>query len=147
MTSTATTVSLAAPASVESDVSLVRLYVLRAMYLVLAIGGGIAFLPQLIGHEPTARGVIPSMLGALWALACFGLRYPLQMLPILLFELAWKTIWLVDYGLPQWMAGVNTPLFKEDFKMIALGPVIFMLVIPWGYVYRHYLKNQGTRWH
>ena len=147
MTSTPTTVSLAAPASVESEVSRVRLYVLRAMYLVLAIGGGIAFLPQLIGHEPTARGVIPSMLAGMWLLACFGLRYPLQMLPILLFELAWKTIWLVDYGLPQWMAGVNTPVFKEDFKMIALGPVIFILVIPWGYVYRHYLKNPGTRWH
>ena len=146
MTSTATTVSLTAPASVESDVSLVRLYVLRAMYLVLAIGGGIAFLPQLIGHSSTARGVIPSMLAGMWLLACFGLRYPLQMLPILLFELAWKTIWLVDYGLPQWRAGVNTPVFKEDFKAIALGPVIFILVIPWGYVYRHYLKKPGARW-
>src|SRR5581483_6991067 len=107
--------SLAAPASIESEVSLARLYVLRAMYLVLAIGGGIAFLPQLIGHAPTARGVIPSMLAGMWLLACFGLRYPVQMLPILLFELAWKTIWLVDYGLPQWMAGVNTPAFKEAF--------------------------------
>ena len=146
MSSTAS-VSLAAPASVESEVSLVRLYELRAMYLVLAIGGGVAFLPQLVGHEPTARGVIPSMLAGMWLLACFGLRYPLQMLPILLFELAWKTIWLADYGLPQWMAGVNTPVFKEDFKMIALGPVIFILVIPWGYVYRHYLKNPGKGWH
>jgi hypothetical protein len=147
MTSTAATVSLAAPAPVESEVSLARLYLLRAMYLVLVIGGGIVFLPQLIGHEPTARGVIPSMLGGLWVLACFGLRYPLQMLPILLFELAWKTIWLIDYGLPQWMAGVNTPQFKEDFKAIALGPVIFMLIIPWGYVIRHYLKKPGARWH
>ena len=147
MTSTAATVSLAAAAPVESEVSLARLYLLRAMYLVLVIGGGIVFLPQLIGHEPTARGVIPSMLGGLWVLACFGLRYPLQMLPILLFELAWKTIWLIDYGLPQWMAGVNTPQFKEDFKMIALGPVIFIVVIPWGYVYRNYVKNRGTRWH
>jgi len=147
MTSTAATVSLAAPAPVESEVSLARLYLLRAMYLVLVIGGGIAFLPQLFGHEPTARGVIPSMLAAMWLLACFGLRYPLQMLPILLFELAWKTIWLIDYGLPQWMAGVNTPQFKEDFKAIALGPVIFMLIIPWGYVIRHYLKKPGARWH
>ena len=147
MTSTAATVSLAAPAPVESEVSLARLYLLRAMYLVLVIGGGIAFLPQLFGHEPTARGVIPSMLAAMWLLACFGLRYPLQMLPILLFELAWKTIWLIDYGLPQWMAGVNTPQFKEDFKAIALGPVIFMLIIPWGYVIRHYLKKPGACWH
>ena len=101
MASTAATVSPAAPASVESEVSLARLYVLRALYLLLVIGGAVVFLPQLIGHEPTARGVIPSMLGGLWVLACFGLRYPLQMLPILLFELLWKTIWLIDYGLPQ----------------------------------------------
>jgi hypothetical protein len=146
MTSTAGPVSPVAPAPIESEVSLPRLYVLRAMYLVLVIGGGIVFLPQLIGHEPTARGVIPSMLAGMWVLACFGLRYPLQMLPILLFELAWKTIWLVDYGLPQWRAGVNTLAFKEDFKAIALGPVVFILVIPWGYVLRHYLKKPGARW-
>jgi len=52
------------------------------MYLLLVIGGAIVFLPQLIGHELATRGVIPSMLGGLWVLACFGLRYPLQMLPI-----------------------------------------------------------------
>ena len=88
MTLNAATVSASATAP-ENEVSLARLYVLRAMYLLLVIGGAIVFLPQLIGHEPTARGVIPSMLGGLWVLACFGLRYPLHMLPILLFELAW----------------------------------------------------------
>jgi hypothetical protein len=146
MISPAASVSPAPPAPIDSEVSLVRLYVLRTMYLVLVVGGGIAFLPQLIGHEPTARGVIPSMLAGMWALACFGLRYPLQMLPILLFELAWKTIWLVDYGLPQWRAGVSTPVFKDDFKAIALGPLVFILVIPWGFVFRHYLKKPGARW-
>lgn len=144
---TSATVSPIASPPVESEVSLTRLYLLRAMYLLLVIGGGIMFLPELIVHGPTARGVIPSMLGGVWILACFGLRYPLQMLPILLFELAWKTIWLIDYGLPQRMAGVNTPQFMEDFKAIALAPVILILIIPWGYVYRHYLKKPGARWH
>ncbi len=147
MTSTAATVSPAAPAPFEREVSLGRLYVLRAMYLLLVIGGGVEFLPQLIRHEPTARGVIPSMLAAVWVLACFGLRYPLQMLPVLLFEFAWKTIWLVDYGLPEWRAGVSTPQFKGDFKAIAIFPVILLAVIPWGYVFRHYLKKPGARWH
>jgi len=147
MTVTAGTVSEAAPAHVESEVSLARLYALRAMYLLLVIGGAIVFLPQLIGHEPTARGVIPSMLAGVWMLACFGLRYPLQMLPLLLFELVWKTIWLIDYGLPQRMAGVNTAQFIEDFKAIALGPVLLIPIIPWGYVFRHYLKKPGARWH
>ena len=146
MTVTSATVSRAAPAHVESEVSLARLYALRAMYLLLVIGGAIVFLPQLIGHEPTARGVIPSMLAGVWVLACFGLHYPLQMLPILLFELVWKTIWLIDYGLPQWRAGVHTTQFMEDFKAIALG-VILIPIIPWGYVFRHYLRMPGARWH
>src|SRR5438067_12511090 len=146
MTLTTATASPAAPAPVESEVSLARLYVLRAMYLLLVIGGGIQFLPQLIGHDPTARGVIPSMLGAMWVLACFGLRYPLQMLPILLFELLWKTIWLIDYGLPQRMAGVNTAQFTEDFKSIAFFPLLVIAIIPWGYVFRRYLKAPGAHW-
>ena len=143
----AVNVSPDAPVPVETEVSLARLYVLRAMYLLLVIGGGIVFLPQLIGHETSARGVIPSMLGGVWLLACFGLRYPLQMLPILLFELVWKTIWLIDYGLPQWRAGVNTAVFTEDFKAIAFAPVLLILIVPWGYVFRHYLKKPGARWH
>ncbi len=146
MTSTVAPVSPVVSSSVESEVSLARLYVLRLMYLVLVVGGGLVFLPQLFGHEPTARGVTPSLLAGMWVVACFGLRYPLQMLPILLFELAWKTIWFVDYGLPQWRAGVSTAVFKEDFKAIAWGPVVFLLVIPWGYVIRHYVRGRGDRW-
>ena len=146
MTATAATVSGAAPAHVESEVSLARLYALRAMYLLLVIGGAVFFLPGLIGHEPTARGVIPSMLAGVWLLACFGLRYPVQMLPLLLFELAWKTIWLIDYGIPQRMAGVNTAQFGEDFQAIALGPLLLIPIIPWGYVFRHYLRKPGPRW-
>ena len=146
MISNTAIVSPSAAAVVENEVSLARLYVLRGMYLLLVIGGAVVFLPQLAGHEPTARGVIPSLLGGLWVLACFGLRYPLQMLPILLFELAWKAIWLIDYGLPQWRAGVHTPQFTDDFRAIALGAILIP-VIPWGYVFRNYLKNPGPRWH
>ena len=135
------------PLQVVREVSLTRLYVMRAMYLLIVIGGGLVFLPPLFGHDPTARGVIPSLLAAVWVLACFGIRYPLQMLPLLLFELVWKTIWFLDYGLPQWRAGVNTVQFKEDFKAIAFAPALFLLVIPWGYFYRHYLKKPGERWH
>src|ERR1700730_7049420 len=147
MTLHAATVSPSAAVVIEEEVSLARLYVLRAMYMLLVIGGAIVFLPQLIGHDPMARGVIPSMLGGLWVLACFGLRYPLQMLPILLFELVWKTICLIDYGLPQWRAGVHKAHITEGCKAIALGPLLLIPIIPWGYVFRHYLKKPGARWH
>lgn len=142
------TASVAMPPTnrADGDVSLLRLYVLRAMYLLLVAGLGATFVPALITHEPTARGVIPSLLGAVWLLAFLGLRYPLQMLPLLMFEFAWKTIWMLDFGLRQWFTGQKPPTFGDDFFAIALGVILMPLVIPWGYVWRHYVKAAGNRW-
>lgn len=130
----------------DDEVSLTRLYVLRATYALLVIGLGAMIVPPLISHEPMARGVIPSLLGALWLLAFFGLRYPLQMLPLLLFEFLWKAIWLFDFGLAQWLSGQRPPTFAEDFFNIAIGVVLMPLVIPWFYVWRRYVKQPGARW-
>ena len=48
-------------------------------------------------------GVVTSMLVAMSVLALLGLRYPVQMLPILLFEAAWKVFWLTAVALPLWL--------------------------------------------
>jgi hypothetical protein len=146
MASTAAPVSPPRESAADSEVSLVRLYVLRAAYLLLVIGLGGMIVPDLVSHPLISRGVIPSLLGAIWVLAFLGLKYPLQMLPLLMFEFAWKTIWLFDYGLPQWSAGQLPPTFAEDFFAIGVGVILMPLVIPWGYVWRHYVKRPGDRW-
>ena len=145
MASTAAAASPPRESASDGDVSLFRLYVLRAMYLVLVVGLGAMIVPEILNHALTSRGVIPSLLGAVWLLAFLGLRYPLAMLPLLMFELAWKAIWMVAYGLPQWSAGRYPPTFAEDFFNIAFGAVL-LVVIPWGYVWRHYVKRPGARW-
>jgi hypothetical protein len=146
MVSTAPSVSQVRRTTEVGEVSLVRLYVLRTTYLLLVIGLGAMNLPELVHHDPTARGVIPSLLGGIWLLAFVGLRYPLQMLPLLLFEFVWKTIWLLDYGLPQWSSGRLPPTFTDDFQAIAFGVILMPIVIPWGYVYRRYVKQGVDRW-
>ena len=130
----------------DSDVSLARLYVLRATYLLMIAGLAATNLQVLISHNPTLRGVIPSMLGGIWLLAFIGLRYPLQMLPLLLFEFSWKTIWLLAFGLHQWSAGQMPSTWPEDFKAITTGVILMPIVIPWGYVYRHYIQQPSDRW-
>jgi hypothetical protein len=134
------------PANVVQEVSLTRIYVLRATYLLLVIGLGGMIVPDLVSHPVISRGVIPSLLGAVWVLAFVGLKYPLEMLPLLMFEFAWKSIWLVAYGLPQWSAGQLPPTFAQDSFNIGLGVILMPLVIPWGYVYRHYVRQSGARW-
>jgi hypothetical protein len=142
-----TTASVFPPAAdtTEGEVSLLRLYILRAMYLVLVVGLGAMIVPDIVSHRLIDRGVIASLLGAVWLLAFIGLRYPLRMLPLLMFEFAWKAIWMIAYGLPQWSAGQFPPTFTDDFFSIALGAIV-PLVIPWGYVWRHYVKRPGARW-
>ena len=145
MASTAASISPPRETVAEDEVSLVRLYVLRAMYLLLVVGLGAMIVPEILSHEPASRGVIPSLLGAVWLLAFLGLRYPLKMLPLLMFEFAWKSIWMLAYGLPQWSSGQQPPTFAEDFFNIATGGIL-LFVIPWGYAWRHYVTRPGARW-
>jgi hypothetical protein len=138
---------LAAAEAARSEVSLTRLYVLRATYLLIVAPGLFSVLPRIIDPpDPTGRGMLVSMLSGLWVVCFLGLRYPLQMLPIFLFEFVWKTLWLINYGLPQWMAGARTPQLKEDMLLIGCGPLLWGLVIPWGYVWRHYIRKPADRW-
>ncbi len=133
-------------ANAVQEVSLARIYVLRATYLLLVIGLGGMIVPEVVSHPVISRGVIPSLLGAVWVLAFVGLKYPLTMLPLLMFEFAWKSIWMLAYGLPQWYAGQLPATFAEDSFNIGVGVILMPLVIPWGYVYRHYVKQSGARW-
>jgi hypothetical protein len=132
--------------NIAQEVSLARIYVLRATYLLLVIGLGRMIVPELVSHPVISRGVIPSLLGAVWVLAFVGLKHPLKMLPLLMFEFAWKSIWMVAYGLPQWSSGQLPLTFAEDSFNIGFGVILMPLVIPWGYVYRHYVKRSGARW-
>ena len=87
-----------------SKVSTFRLYLLRGMYLLISVGLGITLWPSILQPESISadpRSVIRALLGALSILCLLGLRYPIKMLPILLFELLWKVIWIVSI-IPLW---------------------------------------------
>lgn len=130
----------------DQEVSLVRLYAIRAVAL-LGIWGLFETALTLIDHAPDERGMTKAMVSGLWVMCFLTLRYPLKMVPILLFELVWKTIWLIFFGLPQWSSGVGSPRLAEDLWSIGAFPIVCVLVIPWGYVWRHYVTAPGDRWH
>ena len=128
------------------EVSLVRLYVMRATAVAGAIALGSDILPALAWPDPVGRGMITAILGGLCAMCLIAIRYPLKMVPILLFEFVWKLIWLLRFGLPQWLAGTGSPRLSQDMFDIGLFPLVFGLVIPWPYVWRHYVKAPADRW-
>jgi len=129
----------------DQEVSPARLYVIRAVAL-LGLFGLFDEVTRLAAHGPTERGMVNAMLSGLWLMGFFMIRHPLKMVPLLLFEFAWKTMWLLAYGLPQWWSGVGAPSLGQDLFGIGAFSVVFALVIPWGYVWRHYVKAPAERW-
>ena len=131
-----------------SEVSTFRLYLLRAMYLFMAAGLAIFRLPEILQSENLSRmdSVVFSVLGAMALLAVLGIRYPLKMLPLLFFELLWKSIWVLAFGLPPLLSGQLDPGTTETLINCLIGVVLVPLVLPWGYVLKHYLKAPGDRW-
>jgi hypothetical protein len=132
----------------SGEISTFRLYLLRSVYLLMAVGLGIEIWPALLG--PTDRwqlphGIIMSMLGALGALSLLGLRYPLAMLPLLFFELTWKTIWLIKIALPLWLQHRLGGGFAETAGECLLV-VVVPIAIPWDHVWSRYLRLRGDRW-
>ena len=134
--------------SASNDVPTWRLHVLRAMYLLIVVGLGAVVWPQFFKRTHAwafADGVVASMLVAFSLLALLGLRYPLRMLPILLWELTWKTVWLGVVAAPLWSAGRMDEGTASNLFPCSLV-ILVALAIPWRYVMHHYVRQRGDRW-
>lgn len=132
-----------------TEVSVFRLYVMRATYLLIAIALGAQIWPIVIAHArpwSVMHGVALCMLATVTLLAALGVRYPLKMLPLLFFDLTWKAIWLIVVALPLWQAGKIDPDTSETVFACLMGIVIFPLAIPWPYAYANYVRARGDRW-
>ncbi len=132
-----------------NGVSTLRLYLLRAMYLLIAVGLALTIWPHIIAPTSLVAGpnsVIRALLGALAAMCLLGLRYPLRMLPLLIFELLWKIIWVVASAIPMWLGPGLDQYASDTLFATLMGVVLVPIVLPWGYVFRHYIKAPGGRW-
>jgi hypothetical protein len=124
-----------------------RLNLMRIGYLEMGVGLAITKWPELVSHDPweLKQGTVVTILVAMSVLALFGLRYPQRMLPILLFEVGWKLLWLGAVALPLWLDGTLTGATREQFiTVLWVAPVI--AVVPWRHVARQYTTTRGDRW-
>jgi len=139
---------LSSPPAKTREVPLLRLYTLRVAYFIMSAGLGAFIWPNVIHHTnefATTRGIQVALLAGLGLTAALGLRYPLKMLPILLFELTWKAIYLIAFALPLWSAHQINPATAEDIQSV-LMVVILIPLIPWLYVFENYFLKHGDRW-
>ncbi len=136
-------------ANAAPNVSLTRLYAMRVLFLLNFVLLGLDVWPALLGtrrlHDPIA-GVALSFWATLSILSAVGIVHPLRMLPLLLAQACYKIIWLLFVALPLHNAGQWTETTAGVFKACAIGLVLDVLIVPWGYAIRAFLRTRGEQW-
>lgn len=133
-----------------ADMSLLRFNILRAMYLLIFV-----MVPQLSWVkilDPSRNwlagdgwGFVVCMLGGFSLLCGLGLRHPLRMLPLLMWELVWKMIWMARIALPLWLAGkIDEDLVTNSFNLAFAA--LLLVVIPWRHVWAQYVRSSAEPW-
>jgi len=132
----------------DQELTTRRMNVMRFGYAFMAVGLALVKWPVVVQDArslPVMEGVVACLLTAMSLLALLGLRYPVRMLPIQLFEVAWKVIWLGAVAIPHLIANdLNAEgravLFNCSFI------VVIVAVIPWRYTWRRYVRTPGDAW-
>lgn len=139
-------ITTAAPTT-TTELSLTRLHLMRGGYLLMGVGLALVKWPLLPDARalPLYEGVTLCLLTAMSVLAFLGLRYPVRLLPVLLFESAWKLLWLALVALPQFTTGTLDPDTTATAVNCSLV-VVILAVIPWHHAWRTYVRAPGDRW-
>ncbi|WP_430906629.1 hypothetical protein [Maribacter sp. 2-571] len=103
-----------------------------------------------IEQMDTLTGVSISFWAAFSLLNLLGVRFPLKMIPILLLQLLYKSAWIIGTYLPALKNSALDTSLESFLRVCIAGIVLNLLIIPWGYVYKYYLKgffklNQNNR--
>ena len=132
----------------QDGLSTRRLNAMRCGYAFMGVGLAIVKWPVLVNNAeslPLMEGVVLCLLTAMSLLSFLGLRYPVRLLPILLFEVAWKLIWMAAVAVPLLLSGDMDTATGEVLFMCSFI-VIILAVIPWGYVWKRYVRTAGDAW-
>lgn len=115
------------------------------VYTIFNAGGfglGMVFVPDVIismfkfpGQDPIVFGAFGCMLISSGILAIFGLRAPLKFVPLLLFQLFYKSIWFVAVLVP-FLLGNEIQTYVVVFIVVFASYIIGDLIaIPFSYIF------------
>ncbi len=131
-----------------AELPLWRLNLMRVGYAVMGVGLAVVRWPDVIAYDrstPLYDGIVAVLLTAMSLLALLGLRYPIRLLPVLLFESLWKLIWLSVVALPAVIAG-DVDGAMQQVIVSCLVVVVVVAVLPWRYVWQQYVTAKGDPW-
>ena len=130
----------------------INIYLLRLLYFLMAFFVATESWTSIINHQGPwdhIRAVATCVWAAYATLSVFGLFHPLKWLPIMIFMIFYKSLWLLVVAYPLWREGTLAGSPAEEMTKTFLIIPLPIIAVPWKYVFENYIykpkKNMGVR--
>jgi hypothetical protein len=120
----------------------INTYLLRVLYFLMFVGVAFEAWKTIITHEGPwdhTRAVAWCVWAAYPTLSIFGLLRPLRWLPIVIFMIFYKTLWVVVVAYPLWRAGTLAGSPAEEMAHIFVWAPVITIIVPWVYVFKNFV--------
>jgi hypothetical protein len=125
----------------------INIYFLRVLYFLMCVFMATDAWKMIFtfdGELDRFRAVAICVWAAYGTLAVFGLLHPLKWLPIVLFMIFYKTLWLIVVSYPLWLSNKLAGSPVEEMTYVFIAAPFLMLVVPWKYVFDTYVMGKKT---
>lgn len=126
----------------------VNIALLRLFYFLMAAFVATDAWRGILAHDgpwDPVRAVAICVWASYPVLGVLGLWHPLRMLPLMLFMLAYKSVWLAVVAYPLWRVGALWGTPTGDIAASFLALPLAYLAVPWGYVWRTFVLPERRR--
>lgn len=130
------------PDARHAGVRPINILLLRTLYLLMALFVATDAWRTILAHQgpwDPVRAVAVCVWATYPTLAILGVVHPLRMLPIMLFAIGYKTLWLAAVAWPMWHAGTLAGSSAAPMTRAFLWTPLAIAAVPWSYVFRHYV--------
>jgi hypothetical protein len=120
----------------------VNVLLLRVLYFLMAAFVATDAWATIVQHRGPwdhVRAVAWCVWAAYPTLAVLGLLHPPRMLPIMVFMIFYKTLWLLVVAYPLWRAGTLAGSPAEGMARVFVWAPLLAAAVPWAYVWRTYV--------
>ena len=120
----------------------INIWLLRLFYFLMFAFVASDSWRAIITHEGSwdhVRAVAFCVWAVYSTMSFLGLLHPLRMLPIMVFMIGYKVLWLAVVAYPLWRAGSLVGSPAEEMAGVFVWVVLPMLAVPWIYFFRTYV--------
>ncbi len=123
----------------------INIYAMRFIYMLMASLLAIDVWSYIFTYDQ-AWEPGDAMNWSVWAaftiFALVGIFKTVKMIPVLLLEIAYKTIWLILVALPLYESGDLSNASTDGMLFPFAFVILPILAVPWGYVFKTYIYTQ-----